>query len=562
MSDIVSKITPQQIHQSSSNMSDILSKTTVVMNAGDNVPESARVLTNEGVFGTNIKGPPDCNDANGKFAILLDTGDVMDDVTNANIAHARMSYDTKTSMDVFRAHLRPMLEVYFSLEAESLTNEDWFKLWSFSAMERPPPPGTKPSSFYNMKVANLVDVDDIYTIYHATKAQSNAKSAHLHKYWGKNANDMKKEFTLEEIMQGRKKYHTTYGCNGAPKPLSASLAPPMFDIEALKAAAEQSTLAPPMFDIEALKAAAFTKEAITVEEQSSSSPGSTSAGVTTSSIQSPPAKKQRVDDLQMQIAGLKQKLADEEATKTHQMEELTTKFQSVVDELKNKVLDLQNQLEAQSQSYKSTSEMYQQTALNIIQDLKQELQTSKQQKKVPSVEPQDFVQLLKGLQGPDSKQMAIKSETSGAIKSELSAIKSEPSAINARDVTEAMLYHRVGPKRADAWECCRQIAPSEHLPPEKDAWTNQDAVAAYCLKCKQVITMKNGNPRQVLRHYEAFHNKRAALPPQQQSLPPQLQLPPQQTQMLQQMPPQGQLMYGYGYPQSQYPPSAMFPPRY
>jgi hypothetical protein len=205
-------------------MSDILSKTTVVMNAGDNVPESARVLNAKGIFGTIIKGPPDFNDENGKFAILLDTGEVIDGLTNANIAQARMSYDTKTSVDEFRPHLRPMLEVYFSWEAESLTNEDWFKLWSFSAMELPPPPGTKPSSFYNMKIADFVDRADIYTIYCARKAQSNAKSVHLYKYWGKNANGVKKEFTLDEIMQGRKRYHTTYGSSGAPKAVSATLA--------------------------------------------------------------------------------------------------------------------------------------------------------------------------------------------------------------------------------------------------------------------------------------------------------------------------------------------------
>ncbi|KAG7355132.1 hypothetical protein IV203_004488 [Nitzschia inconspicua] len=67
------------------------------------------------------------------------------------------------------------------------------------------------------------------------------------------------------------------------------------------------------------------------------------------------------------------------------------------------------------------------------------------------------------------------------------------------------LYDPDRKQRPELWAHIKLVAPSSNPPPGMLKWRSQDAVAAYCLKCKKQFTYTKGTSQTISRHMVAFH---------------------------------------------------------
>ena len=57
------------------------------------------------------------------------------------------------------------------------------------------------------------------------------------------------------------------------------------------------------------------------------------------------------------------------------------------------------------------------------------------------------------------------------------------------------------------WEFLRLVAPSTSTPPGKLRWKSEDAIAMYCMRCKEFLQFSKGNSNSVRRHMQNVHGQ-------------------------------------------------------
>ena len=67
------------------------------------------------------------------------------------------------------------------------------------------------------------------------------------------------------------------------------------------------------------------------------------------------------------------------------------------------------------------------------------------------------------------------------------------------------------------WDYVRLVAPASTIPPGQYRWRSKDAIAAYCLRCKQQFTYTPGTSNTIKRHLISYHQYQ--VPPPTPTLP-------------------------------------------
>lgn len=69
------------------------------------------------------------------------------------------------------------------------------------------------------------------------------------------------------------------------------------------------------------------------------------------------------------------------------------------------------------------------------------------------------------------------------------------------------LFSQSKVRKPEYWQFAKLIAPSATLPPGKRAWTTDDAVGIWCLRCQRAFPYQKGSSQSIRYHMETKHLK-------------------------------------------------------
>lgn len=80
-------------------------------------------------------------------------------------------------------------------------------------------------------------------------------------------------------------------------------------------------------------------------------------------------------------------------------------------------------------------------------------------------------------------------------------------AVPAAAIDAPPLFSQSKVRKPEYWQFAKLIAPSATLPPGKRAWTTDDAVGIWCLRCQRAFPYQKGSSQSIRYHMETKHLK-------------------------------------------------------
>lgn len=79
--------------------------------------------------------------------------------------------------------------------------------------------------------------------------------------------------------------------------------------------------------------------------------------------------------------------------------------------------------------------------------------------------------------------------------------------VAAASIDAPPLFSQSKVRKPEYWQFAKLIAPSATLPPGKRAWTTDDAVGIWCLRCQRAFPYQKGSSQSIRYHMETKHLK-------------------------------------------------------